>query len=213
MEKEIADKNLFMICRNLNFEATSELPAEYHIRNCKREELDIWMEFPFDSPKEAKKNKQFMKNYFEEVYGGKRDKFFKKCKFVCNRQDSPVATGFTWKAYDKITTIHWLKVLKKYEGMGIGRALLSRIMLNLSEEDYPVFLHTHPGSYRAIKLYSDFGFYLSEDPVIGSRENHLKEALPYLREKMPDEVYENLKTTTAPDDFLNIVGSAPTIEF
>ena len=31
-------------------------------------------------------------------------------------------------------------------------------------------LHTHPSSYRAIKLYSDMGFKLLTDPIIGTRQ-------------------------------------------
>jgi hypothetical protein len=42
MSEEIPDLNLFMMCEKLNEKAISELPNGYHIRNCRKTELDIW---------------------------------------------------------------------------------------------------------------------------------------------------------------------------
>jgi GNAT superfamily N-acetyltransferase len=96
-----------------------------------------------------------MTAFFDGVYAKKGDLFYETCLFVCDANDRPIATCFAWKAYDRITTIHWLKVAKEYEGIGSGRALLSIVMQGLSEDEYPVFPHTQPGSFRAI------GFWLS----------------------------------------------------
>ncbi|MCM3626790.1 GNAT family N-acetyltransferase [Paenibacillus glycanilyticus] len=154
-----------------------------------------------------------MESFFQNVYAPKEALFYEKCLFVCDSQDRPVATCFAWKAYDRITTIHWYKVLKSCEGNGIGRALLSAVMQSLSKDDYPVFLHTQPGSYRAIKLYSDFGFCLLSDPVIGNRTNDLEECLPILRQYMPLQAYQALKITEAPAFFLEAVNSSSNVEF
>lgn len=142
-----------------------------------------------------------------------RKLFYDKCLFVCDRNDFPVTTCFAWRANDQITAIHWLKVRQQYEGMGIGRALMSIVMQSLSRSEYPVFLHTQPSSYRAIKLYSDFGFSLLSDPVIGTRKNDLKECLPILQEKMPAEAFQALRITEAPAFFLEAVRSSSTAEF
>ena len=50
---------------------------------------------------------------------------------------------------------------------------------------------------RAIKLYSDFGFKLITDLVVGYRENNLQESLPYLKEALPEKDFANLQTTKA----------------
>jgi len=147
------------------------------------------------------------------VYGKKVDLFFEKCLFVCDINDNPIATAFVWKAYDQINAFHWFKVLKEHEGKGIGRALLSIVMQELKQEDYPVYLHTQPGSFRAIKLYSDFGFNLLSDPVIGSRKNHLEECLPILKQFMPGEDFKNLNVSDAPDHFLNVLRTAKDDQF
>lgn len=208
MKEEIPDKNLFMMCKALNRNALSELPKEYHIRTCRRDELDIWKEMPFDDAESAKEYKGFMTKYFNDVYADKEELFFQKCLFVCDKNHRPIGTCFVWKAYEKINTIHWFKVLKGYEGLGIGRALFSVVMNSLAANDYPVYLHTQPSSYRAIKLYSDFGFALLSNTIIEYRSNDLEECLPILKTYMPQKDFEKLQFAKAPEDFLEAVKSS-----
>ena len=76
------------MCKALNSNAISELSDEYHVRTCRRDELDIWKEMPFDDMKSAKEYNGFMTEYFNDVYGSKEDLFFQKCLFVCDKNDS-----------------------------------------------------------------------------------------------------------------------------
>ena len=213
MSEEIPDKNIFMMCKTLNRAALVALPKNFSIRNCRKEELNIWMQMPFDNPIEAKEYESFMKEYFETTYGEKEALFFQKTLFVCDKADVPIGTCLVWKSYNTFNTIQWLKVKKGYEGLGIGRALLSIILKDLHEKDYPIYLHTQPGSYRAIKLYTDFGFSLLSDEVIGNRENDLEECLPILKKYMPRKDFENLKIDIAPKYFINRLKEFKTIEF
>ena len=212
-EMEMPGKNLFMMCTHLNNDALTELPKEYYIRNCMENELDIWKAMPFDEPEWQKNNYGFMTDYFNNVYGNKKSDFFNKCIFVCNSNDKPIGTCFLWKAYDKINTIHWYKIIKEYEGKGIGRALLSYILKKANENDYPIYLHTHAGCNRAIKIYSYFGFELLRDPEIGNRKNDLVECLPYLEKIMPEKYFKKLKIRDAEKYFLDAVNSAGRDEF
>ena len=202
-EEEIPDKNLFLMCQKLNMNALSELPDQYQARNCKEDELNIWKSMPFDNPKDAKAYHGYMTDFFTQVYAQKEGLFYQKCLFVCDKNDKPIATAFIWNAYGEFNTIHWFKVLKEYESKGIGRALLSIIMKQLKENDYPVYLHTQPSSYRAIKLYSDFGFKLLSDPIIGNRKNDLEECYPILEKYMTKEDFAKLQTEKAPIYFIN----------
>lgn len=212
-EKEIPDGNLFMMCRSLNSGALAGLPAGYHVRTCRKDELDLWMTMHFDDPETARVNRAYMAGFFNDVYAPHGDLFFRRCLFACDGTDAPVGTCFAWKACGKITTIHWFKVLKAHEGRGIGRALLSTVMEGVSAGDYPVYLHTQPSSFRAIKLYADFGFALLTDPLVGNRRNHLEECLPILRAHMPWKEYMALKFDRAPADFLAAAGSSETNQF
>ncbi len=200
-EADIPDKNLFMMCEKLNRKALSKLPEGYHIRTCKEEELDLWKEFPFDTETAKSQYFSYMSEYFDNVYRGRAAEFYQRCLFVCDTSDRPVSTCFLWKAYDEVNTIHWFKTLKEHEDKGLGRAILSYIMSPLTDEDYPVFLHTQPSSFRAIGLYSSFGFKIVTNPSIGYRKNHYQECLPILKEFMTPDSFARLEFVKAPDTF------------
>ncbi|TLS50814.1 GNAT family N-acetyltransferase [Paenibacillus antri] len=202
-----------MMCGALNPAALRGMPPPFRIRTCRKEELDIWKAMPFDDADTAEAYRGYMTNFFQDVYAGEGDSFFEKCLFVCDADDKPIATCFVWKAYNRVNTLHWFKVLKPYEGRGIGRALLTAVLQDLQPEDYPVYLHTQPASYRAIKLYADFGFVVLTDPVVGSRRNDVEACLPILERFMPPENFAKLRFAQAPKDFLEAVHSSEIHEF
>jgi ribosomal protein S18 acetylase RimI-like enzyme len=196
------DGNIFMMCRQLNRQAFSHLPQGFAARTLRREELDAWKAMPFDDEHTAQAYAGFMDDYFRITYARDEEKFFASTIVICNRDDQMVATCLLWKAYGLYTTVHWFKVLKPYEGRGIGRALLSLLFQDVTDADLPIYLHTQPESFRAIKLYSDFGFELLTDKWIGPRQNHLDQCLPFLQEKMPKQDYDQLRFTQAPAEFI-----------
>ena len=120
---------------------------------------------------------------------------------------------FVWRAYNRVNTVHWFKVRPALEGRGIGRTLLGHVLSRLPQDGFPVFLHTHPSSYRAIKLYSDFGFRFLTAPRVGSRVSGLTESLPILREVMPEAAFARLRTIEAPQFFLDAADSSPVSQF
>ena len=206
----LAGGNLFMMCSRLNPSALTEIPDGYHLRTCRPEELDLWKTIHFDDETTAQEQFSYMTDYFRMVYEPAGDEFWNRCRFLCDSDDRPIGTCFAWKAYGTVTTIHWYKIRKEYEGRGLGRALLSDVMRTIAPEEYPVYLHTHPGCFRAIKLYTDFGFSLLRDPMVGFRTNDLEVSLPHLREMMPEPAFQALTFAKAPDDFL---AAAKTTEF
>lgn len=213
MCEDLPELNLFMMCETLNHHALTEIPSDFHVRLCKKDEFSIWTSFPFDTQDEALKYRDYMLNYFKSVYASKEETFYNKCLFVCDKNDLPVATCFLWKSYNEFNTIHWFKTLKKYEGLGLGRALLSFIMKDLKEEDFPVYLHTQPSSFKAIKLYSDFGFKILTDERYGNRKNDYKECIPILEKHMPLKYFKQLEFSSAPAHFIRVTNSSSLDEF
>lgn len=212
-EEEIPDYNIFMACPQLNRQALSEIPAGYHIRNCREHELERWKAFPFDSDSLPAEHAGWMNQFVRETYGQNMDLFFRNTLLACDREDQPVATCSHWKAYGKINTIHWFKTLKSHEGKGIGRALLSAIMQRFTGHDYPVYLHTQPGSFRAIKLYSDFGFHLLRGGKLGARNNELEQSLPILKEFMPRQAFESLEISDTPGELIQLLADETSNQF
>ena len=86
-------------------------------------------------------------------------------------------------------------------------------MQALDIRDYPVYLHTQPSSFRAIKLYSDFGFSLLSGNNFGVRKNDLDECLPILEEFMPKKYFQKLRIINAPKEFEDMVNKYDTNQF
>jgi GNAT superfamily N-acetyltransferase len=212
-EEQIPDYNIFMMCERINQDALSDLDPDYYFRNCRPGELELWKAFPFDRDTVPPEYEDFMNQIIKDSYSGDMDTFFRNTLFVCTKQGTPVATCSYWKAYGKINTIHWLKTRKDYEGKGIGRALLSAVMRRFDSQDYPIYLHTQPGSFRAIKLYSDFGFQLLRGGRLGTRVNELEMCLPILKEFMPKKDFEGLKMIDTPDYLIRLLEHETTIQF
>lgn len=213
MPQDIPDKDLFMMCASVCTDAFSALPSGYTIRTCRPDEYDAWKWLHVDDSSDYDEYNEVLEGYFNDVYKPQGDLFFHQCQVICDKADKPVGTCFLWKAYGAFNTIHWLKVKKGYEGRGLGRALLTHVMAELPPQGYPVYLHTHPSAYRAIKLYSDFGFHLLKDAQMGNRRNDLKDCMPILKEYMPAEDYARLRTTKAPDSFLRLLDHQTREEF
>lgn len=213
IESQIPDFNIFMMCPQLNETAVTELNSKYYFRNCRPDEIELWKAFPFDSNKVPDRYRSFMDEYVDVTYGSNIDAFFRQTIFVCDLSDIPVATCSYWKAYGRINSIQWFKTLKAYEGRGIGRALLSVIMKNLNPTDYPVYLHTQPGSYRAIKLYSDFGFKLLRGGKLGTRTNELGLSLPLLENILPKHEFLKIGIVDTPFSLIENLKNETTIQF
>ena len=191
-EHDIPDRNLFMMCKKPNSAAFSDAPAGYHIRPIKPEEMDFWYSVHFDCEAgDISHHIAYMRDYFRRVYEPQKEEFFRLCLVICGVDDVPLGTCFVWRVYDAVWTVHWFKISKPYEGKGLGRALLSAALNTVPHDGFPVYLHTQPSSFRAIHLYTDFGFSLLCDPVVGHRENHLSECLPIL-EYFMGEKYDRL---------------------
>jgi ribosomal protein S18 acetylase RimI-like enzyme len=210
---EIPDLNVFMMCERLDTTALSTMPPGYVTRSMRPDELDVWKAFPFDTPAEVAEYGPFMDEFFASVYRGREEAFFAATRFVCDADDRPVATCAIWKAYGALTTVHWFKTLPALEGRGIGRALLSELMRALAPDDYPVYLHTQPGSFRAIKLYSDFGFRILVNERTGTRPNDHAAAMRYLEAAMPPDDFARLQTAVAPAHFEDVLSHETTVEF
>ena len=214
LEKEIPDLNIFMMCMHVNPHAYRSLPEGFHIRTCRKDELDLWKAFPFDSHEDGLRYADYMSEYYHNVYAAKETEFLSRCLFLCEDDtDAPAATCFAWKAYDRLTSIHWFKTLKPYEGRGLGRALLTYVMQSIEPGEYPVFLHTQPSSFRAIGLYSSFGFQMVTNETFGYRKNDYKACLPILKEFMTEDAFRNLTFTKASSYFDAIAKSSKISQF
>jgi ribosomal protein S18 acetylase RimI-like enzyme len=202
-EEQLPEDNIFMYCNKINKEAFTILTDEYNFRYLYKTELEIWKSLPFDD-NYTETYEDFMTDYYNNVYKIRENEFYNKCIVVCNKNDEIIGSCFLWKLDEKINTLHWLKVKKEYEGKGIGRALISKILENIRKTDLPIFLHTQPGSYRAIKLYSDFGFKIITNDKIGNRINNIDKCITKLIENIPEKYFRKIKYIKVSKRYLDI---------
>lgn len=213
MGEAIPALNLFMMCSEADRRAYCAPPPGYTVRACGGDEVETWKDMQVDDPGQRAAYHAVLDAYIRDVYRPRGDLFFRRCRFICAPNGTPVGTCMIWPAYGAVSTVHWLKVLPAYEGRGLGRALLTDVLSGLGQGAYPVYLHTHPSCYRAIKLYADFGYALVDAPRIGLRENDLAASLPILERVMPPEAYDRLRTVQAPEEFLAAVEQGTLNEF
>ncbi|MCL1917284.1 MAG: GNAT family N-acetyltransferase [Peptococcaceae bacterium] len=152
----------------------------------------------------------FINHYYNKVYALREDEFFRRCTFAVDDNDKPVATSGIWQSYGRINTVLGFFILPEYEGCGVGRGLFGEVLKNA---EFPIYIHTHPIANRAIKLYSDFGFKLITDPVVGYRRNNLQEGLRYLKKVLPEKDFLNLQMTKANPALLEAASFSELAEF
>ena len=203
-KEQLPEDNIFMSCNKVNKKAFNILTNEYNFRYLYKTELEIWKTLPYDN-NYTKIHEYFMTDYYNRVYKIREKDFYDKCIVVCNKNNEIIGSCFLWKLDETINTLHWLKVKKEYEGKGIGRALISKVLENIRETDLPIFLHTQPGSYRAIKLYGDFGFKIITNEEIGNRINNIDKCKTILSDNMPKKYFKKMKFTKVSKKYLNII--------
>ena len=95
----------------------------------------------------------------------------RRCIFIENDKGEKIATASAWHAYSGIRRdpiLHWVSVRPEYQGLGLGKALISKItqiMLDL-DGDMDFYLHTQTWSHKAVGIYQKFGYEMIQDQQI-----------------------------------------------
>lgn len=162
--------------------------SDFRIRKYINGDENYWAEIEykigdFSSVEEAKE-------YFVQNYNS--DELAEKCFFAETRDGKVVGTCIAWydnKDNDTVSSLHWLAVLPEYQQKGIGRALAISVMNYYKQNDLlPVYLHTQPWSYKAIKLYCLLGFNIQQEDTFSNYKNECKEAKEILMNYLPAEI-------------------------
>ena len=127
--------------------------------------------------------------YFQQEYLRIPSEAELRCFFVENEQGEKVATASAWHGYSGIRRdpcVHWVAVKPDYQGLGLGKAIVSRIMRHMIdiEGDRDFYLHTQTWSHVAIRMYMTLGFYITgEKNLIGNENNDYPKNLELLKSK------------------------------
>jgi len=112
---------------------------------------------------------------------------YKRCIFIETTEGLKVATATAWWSLvhgDRKPWLHWVGVCPQYQGLGLGKAIISRVttLLTEIEGDVPIYLKTQTWSYKAINIYEKCGFKPCADKFLyKDRKYSYKKALRVLR--------------------------------
>jgi GNAT superfamily N-acetyltransferase len=101
----------------------------------------------------------------------------RRCVFVEDAGGKKVATFTAWWDYigkKRVPLLHWLAVCPEYQGLGLAKALVSKILEIFDETEgvADIYLHTQTWSYKAVNIYSKFGFCITDEKGLGGCENN-----------------------------------------
>ena len=139
-------------------------------------------------------------DYFLKTYITRIDELKSRCVFVLYQDGLPIATTTAW--YDNSdlghqANLHWVAVCPKYQGMGIGEAVIKKALQIYSElephED--ILLHTQTWSHNAVNLYHKLGFVIMITETVKCCGNDYLEAIKVLEDIVSPETYLSLIST------------------
>ncbi len=146
----------------------------------------------FDSAAEAEK-------YFAATYLRKAESY-PDILFAMNKDHDVIGSCIAWqdmRGRSTVSSLHWLVVDERYQGIGIGRALCTAVMnIFTKRRGLPVCIHTQPWSWKAILLYISLGFKLQKTDTFSHYENEYEKAMTELRRIVTAEQYELLKQSS-----------------
>lgn len=114
--------------------------------------------------------------YFQRDYLPMKNELERRCIFIENAEEKKIATLTIWWCYTGLRRdpwIHWVAVRPEYQGLGLGKALFSEGMKRFIdiEGDRILYLHTQTWSHKAINMYRDQGFVITDEKGLAGYDN------------------------------------------
>lgn len=197
IDKTIEDISVFMIKRNTREFPEFHLPKGYRFQFYKDGNEADWARLEigigqFESEDRA------LRCFCNEFLKDQRLDVRENLLFVQNEEGRIVATGALWDGDflgERLRRIHWIAVSDECKGLGIAKAIISRLLeLNLAlTDENPIYLWTGTRYYPAVSIYLGFGFEFydgDKDPQgILSPEEYLqknKRGIGIIKEKISE---------------------------
>jgi len=121
------------------------------------------------------------KKEFPEV-----DELYRRCLFIETDDGKKVATATAWWSFwgeTRHACLHWVSVDNDYQGLGLGKAITSRVtqLLLEIEGDVNFYLSTQTWSHKAVDIYKQFGWLPTDEfCVTWKKKREYKKAIRIL---------------------------------
>jgi GNAT superfamily N-acetyltransferase len=136
------------------------------------------------------KSKEEALEYFKKELIPYQEELKKRMVFIFNEEGIAVANACAWYINYKgkyQAQVHYVGVRPKYQGLGLGRAIFTKILtlFTIYEKGEDIYLHTQTWSHVAIRMYLNMGFVLIKDDSLGYHDKDYEEAVDIL-----EKIYE-----------------------
>jgi len=192
LDQSIPYYNIIMKCpKNIEVHSVS-LPAGYSLRFFEPGDEESWAAIEASVGEFASQGEALA--YFYEHYMSQKDELAQRCLFAVDPHGMPVGTCTAWrdpKGGQTVNSLHWLAVCPQYQGRGLGKALVSKVMDVYRGMDgpAPVYLHTQTWSHRAVGLYLKSGFRALKSEAFSYYKNDYEQASAVLSCVMQADLY------------------------
>ncbi|WP_099205965.1 GNAT family N-acetyltransferase [Scatolibacter rhodanostii] len=194
LDKTIPYKNIIMEA-NQKQALANFFPEGYRIKGFEPGDEKHWAEIvtavgEFETEKEAY-------DYFISHYSSQMKLLAERCLFILNEEEQYAGTCMAWfdnKDENRVGSLHWLAVHPDFQRKGLAKVLIEKVMTIFEKENlFPVYLHTQTWSYKAVLLYSRFGFHMLKTQTFSHYKNEYQDAIPILEDVLSVNDLEMLK--------------------
>ena len=126
--------------------------------------------------------------FFKEEFIPYKEELYRRCLFIETEDGKKIATSTAWWSFvedERRAWLHWVSVDKDYQGLGLGKAIVSKVtkLLEEIEGDVDFYLSTQTWSYKAINIYKQFGYEITDEKALyqGKSKGHYKKAIKLLK--------------------------------
>ena len=114
--------------------------------------------------------------YFQREFMSRLSELPFRCLFIETEGGEKVATASAWWTYTGIRRdpiVHWVAVKPEYQGRGLGKAVTAQVIRRMLEieGDRAFYLGTQTWSHKAVGIYKQCGFYITDEPGALGKEN------------------------------------------
>jgi ribosomal protein S18 acetylase RimI-like enzyme len=152
--------HVMMILENVTHLPEFQLPSGYIIRKYQEGDKRIWAEVETaagEFPNPLKGLEQFEKEFIKYP-----EELKERLLFLENSHHQCIGTAMGWfdDSYFKpgYGRIHWVGIHPDFQGKGLAKPLVGEALKIISKFHDKVYLTTQTRSFKAIKIYLDFGF-------------------------------------------------------
>lgn len=200
-EREIPYQSIIMRCDTVDQSAFRPMPEHLRIKYYEPADAERWAGIQAAAGAFGEQPRSRITSYFSAKFGAYEAELARRCMFLMEKE-SGVSIGscmawFGCRERQTVPVLHWLAVKDAFAGRGYARLLIGETMRFFAKDapGQPVYLHTQPSSYRAIKLYYDFGFRITKADTYGGASNDCEQALEVLKACVTAECFEKIRNT------------------